>query len=67
MQENRRSYRESFYTAQIGMSISGVILFKEALQQKASDGTSFVECLNRQGNSIHSLHPMYPFMLKHLH
>jgi len=26
-----------------------VILFKEALCQKASDGSSFVECLNKQG------------------
>ena len=49
LQENRRSYRENFYTASIGNSISGVILFKEALVQDASDGTSFVECLTRQG------------------
>ncbi|KAL0051092.1 hypothetical protein WJX82_001747 [Trebouxia sp. C0006] len=48
-EENRRSYRENFYTADIGESISGVILFKEALCQKASDGSSFVECLNKQG------------------
>ncbi|DBA99911.1 hypothetical protein WJX77_001277 [Trebouxia sp. C0004] len=48
-EENRRSYRENFYTADIGESISGVILFKEALYQKASDGSSFVECLNKQG------------------
>lgn len=26
-----------------------MILFKEALCQKASDGCSFVECLNKQG------------------
>ena len=26
-----------------------MILFKEALSQKASDGSSFVECLNKQG------------------
>jgi fructose-bisphosphate aldolase class I len=48
-QENRRAYRELFYTADLGDSISGAILFKETLYQAASDGTPFVECLNRQG------------------
>lgn len=48
-QEHRRSYRENFYTAPLGASVSGVILFKEALSQAASDGTSFVQCLSRQG------------------
>ena len=49
MQENRRRYRELFYTADIGDSISGAILFKETLYQAASDGTPFVDCLNRLG------------------
>lgn len=48
-QEHRRSYRECFYTAPIGKSCSGVILFKEALTQSATDGKSFVEWLNGQG------------------
>ena len=49
MQENRRAYRELFYTADIGGSISGAILFQETLYQAADDGTSFVHCLGRQG------------------
>ncbi len=49
MQENRRCYRELFYTADIGDSISGAILFKETLYQAASDGTPFVDCLSRLG------------------
>ncbi|KAL3156490.1 hypothetical protein ABBQ38_000792 [Trebouxia sp. C0009 RCD-2024] len=48
-EENRRRYRENFYTAPLGHSISGVILFKEALGQAASNGTSFVQYLNKQG------------------
>lgn len=48
MQEQRRSYRECFYTAPIGNSCSGVILFKEALTQSATDGKSFVKWLNEQ-------------------
>ncbi len=49
LQENRRAYRELFYTAPIGTSISGAILFKETLFQAAGDGTSFVDCLLNQG------------------
>ncbi|KAL3132207.1 hypothetical protein ABBQ32_008798 [Trebouxia sp. C0010 RCD-2024] len=48
-EENRRRYRENFYTAPLGDTISGVILFKEALCQAANDGTSFVQHLNKQG------------------
>lgn len=48
-EENRRKYRELFYTAPIGGSISGAILFPEALLQSASDGTPFVQCLNDRG------------------
>jgi hypothetical protein len=32
-QETRRAYRENFYTADIGSYYSGVIMFKETLQQ----------------------------------
>lgn len=49
LQETRRAYRELFYTADIGGSISGAIMFKETLQQSASDGRSFVRCLGDQG------------------
>ncbi|KAK9839825.1 hypothetical protein WJX81_004472 [Elliptochloris bilobata] len=48
-EENRRQYRELFYTADIGGGISGAILYEEALYQSASDGTPFVECLRQQG------------------
>jgi hypothetical protein len=48
--ESRRAYRELFYTAPgIGAAFSGVIMFKETLQQADSDGTPFVEVLRRQG------------------
>lgn len=50
VQENRRAYRELFYTAPIGEAgISGAILFKETLLQSAADGTPFTQCLLRQG------------------
>jgi fructose-bisphosphate aldolase class I len=49
VQENRGRYRELFYTADLGPSISGAILFKETLSQAASDGTPFVDCLGQQG------------------
>lgn len=49
MQETRRAYRELFYTADIGDSFSGAIMFKETLYQSASDGTPFVDCLSKQG------------------
>ena len=48
-EENRRKYRELFYTAPIGNAISGAILFPEALLQSASDGVPFVKCLNDRG------------------
>ena len=49
-QENRRAYREVLLTAKLGASgISGVILFKETLYQKAADGRTFVSCLTEQG------------------
>jgi fructose-bisphosphate aldolase class I len=49
LQEIRRAYRQNFYTADIGKSISGAILFKETLLQSSSDGVPFVTCLERQG------------------
>jgi len=49
-EDNRRKYRELFYTAPIGEAgISGAILFPEALNQKSDDGTSFVRCLYDRG------------------
>lgn len=50
MQETRRAYRELLYTAGIGEAgVSGAIMFKETLYQSATDGTSFVDVLARQG------------------
>ena len=49
MQEVRRAYRENFYTADIGSSISGAILFKETLYQHSSDNVPFVTCLSDSG------------------
>ena len=48
MQEVRKAYREQFYTAGIGCSISGAILFKETLAQNSSQDIPFVDCLTRQ-------------------
>jgi fructose-bisphosphate aldolase class I len=50
-EENRRQYRELFYTApSIGEAYSGAILFPEALLQSSADGNkSFVDCLNAEG------------------
>lgn len=48
-EENRRAYRELFCTANVGDYISGAILYKETLSQRASDGRPFVECLSNQG------------------
>jgi fructose-bisphosphate aldolase class 1 len=41
-------YREQFYTAGIGCSISGAILFKDTLYQNSSQNIPFVDCLTRQ-------------------
>ncbi len=49
LQSVRRDYRQLFYTAPIGEYVSGVIMFKETLYQKATDGTPFVEVLGKQG------------------
>ena len=51
--EKRRQYRELFYTApELGVGISGAILFPEALHQTASDGISFVEHLRDKRNIL---------------
>ena len=47
-QEIRKAYREQYYTAGIGCSISGAILFKETLAQNSSQNIPFVDCLTRQ-------------------
>jgi fructose-bisphosphate aldolase class I len=50
VEENRRAYRDMLFTTKgLGDYISGVILYDETLRQKASDGTSFVELLQKNG------------------
>lgn len=50
LQELRRQYRELYLTAAgLGKHISGVILYKETLQQSSSSGHAFVDCLRQQG------------------
>src|SRR5918998_6183876 len=49
-EESRRQYREMLFTTEgIGEFLSGVILFEETLQQKASDGTPLSKVLENQG------------------
>jgi fructose-bisphosphate aldolase class I len=49
-EEMRRDYRELLLTTpSIAKFISGVILYEETLNQKTSQGVTFVECLNQQG------------------
>lgn len=47
--ENRRKYRSLFYSARLGSSISGAILFPEALQMETDEGIGFINALNAQG------------------
>jgi fructose-bisphosphate aldolase, class I len=48
--ENRRLYRELFFTAHgIEKGISGIILHDETMGQSASDGTPFVKLLQSRG------------------
>lgn len=48
--ENRRMYRELFFTADgIGDYLAGVILFDETFRQSAGDGTPFVKLLAGKG------------------
>jgi fructose-bisphosphate aldolase class I len=50
VEENRRAYRDMLFTTKdLGKYISGVILFDETIRQKASDGTSFVELMQKNG------------------
>ena len=49
-EENRRAYRELLFSTEGFESyVSGVILFDETIRQRAADGTSFVELLQRRG------------------
>jgi fructose-bisphosphate aldolase, class I len=49
-EEHRRAYRELLFTTDgAGEFISGVILFDETIRQRAADGTSFSDVLDRQG------------------
>ena len=49
-EENRRAYREMLLTAPgLGQYISGVILYDETIRQSTSDGTPFVEVLQKAG------------------
>lgn len=49
-EETRRQYRNIFLSTDvIGDYISGVILFEETLDQKADDGTPFIELLKQKG------------------
>jgi fructose-bisphosphate aldolase, class I len=49
-EEHRRAYRELLLTAAgADQWISGVILFDETIRQRAADGISFPEALERQG------------------
>lgn len=49
-EESHRAYRELLFTTpKLGQYISGVILFDETIRQKAANGTSLVEVLQRQG------------------
>jgi len=49
-EKNRSAYRELLFTTKgFGQYISGVILYEETLNQKASDGTSMVDLIRREG------------------
>jgi len=50
IENNRRAYRELLFTSPgWGNYCSGVILYEETLNQKASDGTPFVEMIKKNG------------------
>lgn len=50
VEANRQAYRELLFTTEgLENYISGVILFEETLNQKASDGTPFPELLKSKG------------------
>ena len=49
-EENRRAYRELFFTADgIEEAISGVILYDETIRQSTSDGEPFPELMKERG------------------
>jgi fructose-bisphosphate aldolase class I len=49
-EDNRRDYRSMMLsTPGLGEHISGAILFDETIRQKASDGTSMIELMNKAG------------------
>jgi len=49
-EKNRRDYRELLFTSKgFGQYISGIILYEETLNQKASDGTSMVDLIKKEG------------------
>lgn len=49
-EENRRSYREMFFSAEgIKEYVSGVILYDETIRQSASDGTPFPQYMEKLG------------------
>jgi fructose-bisphosphate aldolase, class I len=49
-EENRRAYREMFFTApKIGDYISGVIMYDETFHQSTADGVPFVKLLQDEG------------------
>lgn len=49
-EENRRMYREIFFTAEgIGDYLAGIILFDETFRQNDSDGMPFVKLLESKG------------------
>ncbi|MEX0790174.1 MAG: class I fructose-bisphosphate aldolase [Actinomycetota bacterium] len=49
-EENRRSYREMFFSAEgIKEYVSGVILYDETIRQSASDGTPFPKYMQNLG------------------
>jgi fructose-bisphosphate aldolase class I len=49
-EENRRAYRELFFTADgIEEAISGVILYDETIRQSTSDGKPFPELMKERG------------------
>lgn len=41
-----RRYRDVFYSSDLSESISGVIMYKEALSQASNQGKPFLQCLS---------------------
>ena len=51
-EDNRRDYREMLFRSDEAMqsAISGVILYDETIRQKAADGTTLVNLIERAGS-----------------